>query len=68
MKNGVDMKREIAASAATTAPAVVSDVWLWLQNHDAAWWVSILTVIWILSQLYWGWAKFFRGSGNEQLR
>lgn len=55
------MKKEITVAAAQTVPAVLGDAWLWITNHELAWFVSALTIVYILSQLYWGWVKFIRG-------
>lgn len=52
-KNG-----EMAWGVIKTMPGLVSTMWLWLSNHDGAWWVSVLTVVYIVSQLIWGWSKF----------
>jgi hypothetical protein len=54
------MKKEVVTAAAQTTPAIVGDIWLWLANHELAWFVSALTIVWILSQLYWGWRKFLK--------
>lgn len=54
------MRKEIATAAAQTGPAIISDVWLWLMNHELAWFVSALTIVWIISQLYWGWRKYLK--------
>ncbi|GEM_PF-5810032 len=54
------MKKEVVTAAAQTSPAVLGDVWLWITNHELAWFVSLLTIIYILSQLFWGWAKYLR--------
>ncbi|NPT50715.1 hypothetical protein GNZ10_13505 [Ralstonia sp. 3N] len=54
------MRKEIATAVAQTGPVVISDVWLWLINHELAWFVSALTIVWILSQLYWGWRKYLK--------
>ena len=54
------MKKEITVAAAQTVPAVFGDVWLWITNHELAWFVSLLTIVYILSQLFWGWAKYLR--------
>ncbi len=52
---------EAAWAVIKTSPAVLSTLWLWLSNHDGAWWVSKLTVLYIVSQLIWGWSKFLKG-------
>lgn len=55
------MKKEILTGAAQATPAVLGDLWLWLTNHELAWFVSALTIVYILSQLFWGWMKYLRG-------
>lgn len=59
------MKKEIMTGAAQTTPAVVVDVWLWITNHELTWFVSALTILYILSQLFWGWAKYLRRGREE---
>lgn len=55
------MKKEFAVAAVQTSPAVIGDIWLWITNHELAWFVSLLTILYICSQLFWGWSKFWRG-------
>ena len=45
---------------ATSASGIASSCWLWLTDPNAAHIVTLLTVILILSQLIWGWRKFFK--------
>jgi hypothetical protein len=52
------MKNQIASASIQTAPPIASTLWLWVVNHDAAWWVSMFTVAYLVSQLVWGWARF----------
>lgn len=59
------MKKEILTGAVQTTPAVIGDVWLWITNHELAWFASALTILYILSQLFWGWSKYFRNRGEE---
>jgi hypothetical protein len=57
------MHKEIiatATNAATSAAGVTSSWWLWLIDPNSAHVVTVLTVILILSQLIWGWRKFFK--------
>lgn len=67
------MDRETIASAvkaASTPTGGICTFWLWLSGHDAAWYIAILTGLLLVSQLFWGWSKWFdgaRGAGNEQL-
>ncbi|MDR7006094.1 hypothetical protein J2W46_002998 [Paraburkholderia strydomiana] len=55
-------KETIAASAngATSLAGIGSSWWLWLTDPNSAHVVSVLTMILILSQLVWGWRKFFK--------
>ncbi|MEK6357500.1 MAG: hypothetical protein V4796_32425 [Burkholderia cenocepacia] len=48
-------------ATAQSAPPITSSIVLWFFNHDAAWWVSVLTAVYVISQLFWGWRKFFKG-------
>ncbi|MDR5756510.1 hypothetical protein [Caballeronia sp. LZ035] len=41
------MKNDMAASAATTAPAMGWNFWLWLSDHDINWWVAVATLAYI---------------------
>ncbi|NIE67481.1 hypothetical protein F3J17_26790 [Burkholderia sp. Ax-1719] len=50
---------EIVWGGVKASPGVMATLWLRLVNHDAAWWVSMLTMAYIVSQLIWGWSKFF---------
>lgn len=54
------MKRELVSAAGQTVPAIACDIWLWLANHELAWFVSLLTIIYICSQLWWGWRKYLK--------
>jgi hypothetical protein len=58
------MNRETMASAvmaASTPTGAGCSLWLWLSGHDAAWYIAILTGVLLASQLFWGWARWFRG-------
>jgi hypothetical protein len=48
-----------ATNGATSAAGIASSWWLWLVDPHSAHVVTVLTVALILSQLVWGWAKFF---------
>jgi hypothetical protein len=50
----------IAASGATSGVGVVSSWWLWLTDPNSAHVVTAMTLILIVSQLIWGWRKFFK--------
>ncbi|WP_241300742.1 hypothetical protein [Burkholderia cenocepacia] len=47
------MKNDLAVSAAKAAPAVGSNFWLWLTNHDINWWVAVATIAYIGLQAYY---------------
>jgi uncharacterized membrane protein len=51
----------IWATIGKNLPPIVGNWWLWLANHELAWWVSLGTLLYIASQLFWGWMKYFRG-------
>lgn len=55
-------KEAIAASAngVTSAAGITSSWWLWLTDPNSAHVITVLTGILILSQLIWGWRKFFK--------
>jgi hypothetical protein len=59
------MHKEII-SAATNGASSVGGVgvswWLWLVDPNSAHIVTVLTVMLIISQLIWGWRKFFGGA------
>jgi hypothetical protein len=62
-KTGESMNQTTIAKAtnAASGPAgILSSFWLWVSGHDAAWWIAILTAMLLASQLYWGWARWFR--------
>ena len=50
---GESMKSDLATSAAKVAPAVGSNFWLWLTNHDINWWVAVATIAYIGLQAYY---------------
>lgn len=57
------MHKEVITSAASgtaSAVGVASSWWLWLIDQNAAHIVSALTIALIISQLFWGWRKYFR--------
>ncbi|MGG1943189.1 hypothetical protein AB1286_33145 [Trinickia sp. NRRL B-1857] len=60
-------KEMVAAATNGTASAVgvTSSWWLWLIDPNSAHIVTLLTVILILSQLVWGWRKFFSEARND---
>jgi hypothetical protein len=61
------MHKEVVAAAtngAASAAGVTSSWWLWLIDPSMAHIVTVLTVILILSQLVWGWRKFFSEARN----
>lgn len=45
---------------------IAGNWWLWLVNHELAWWVSLVTIVYVASQLFWGWAKYF-GKGRADV-
>lgn len=47
-------------NGAASVAGVASSWWLWLIDPNSAHIVTVLTVILILSQLVWGWRKFFK--------
>ncbi|MFM0020918.1 hypothetical protein [Paraburkholderia azotifigens] len=49
-----------SANGATSLAGITSSWWLWLTDPNAAHIVTVLTVILLLSQLVWGWRKFFK--------
>jgi hypothetical protein len=49
------------ANGATSATGIASSWWLWLVDPNSAHIVTVLTVLLILSQLVWGWSKYFAG-------
>lgn len=53
-----------AASGGTTLLGTVNSWWLWLTDPNSAHIVTALTVLLIISQLIWGWKKFFRGEAS----
>ncbi|MFM0300021.1 hypothetical protein PQQ99_07825 [Paraburkholderia sediminicola] len=58
------MHKEMIAtttSGVTSATGVASSWWLWLVDPNSAHVVTMLTVLLIVSQLIWGWAKFLKG-------
>lgn len=62
-KNGESMHKEIVAAGmngATSTASVISSWWLWLIGANSAHLVTVLTIVLILSQLVWGWRKFFK--------
>jgi hypothetical protein len=55
------------ATIGKNLPPIMGNWWLWLANHELAWWVSLFTVIYIISQLFWGWSKYLRkGDANVE--
>lgn len=62
--NGVrHVNKEIAASAisaGTSVAGIANSWWLWLTNSNAAHVVTMLTILLIVSQLIWGWRRFFK--------
>ncbi|MDN7558233.1 hypothetical protein [Burkholderia orbicola] len=50
-----------ATSGAASGVGITNSVWLWLTADPAAHTITILTVLLIASQLFWGWRKFFKG-------
>lgn len=56
------MHKEIstATSGVTSLTGVVSSWWLWLIDPNSAHIVTLLTGALIVSQLIWGWRRFFR--------
>lgn len=62
---GSPMKKEIIVAIAQTVPAVLGDAWMWVTKHELAWFGTALTIVYILSQLFWGWAKFLRRGQQE---
>lgn len=59
----------IWATIGKNIPPIAGNWWLWLSNHELAWWVSLFTMVYIASQLFWGWVKYFKRGGvsDEQL-
>lgn len=49
-----------AASGATSGVGVLSSWWLWITEPNYAHVITALTMILIISQLIWGWRKFFK--------
>lgn len=58
------MKNEIVMKS---APPILADLWLWLSNHELTWFVSGLTILYIVSQLIWGWTKYFKRGDDGKL-
>lgn len=57
------MHREIigaSTNGATSLAGITSSWWLWLTDPNSAHFVTILTAVLIVSQLIWGWRKFFK--------
>lgn len=57
------MHKEIVSTTtnvATSAGGIASSWWLWLIDANSAHFVTFLTVLLIVSQLIWGWRKFWR--------
>lgn len=65
-KTGCDgeiMHKEIIAAgtnSAASAVGITSSWWLWLSDPNSAHIVTVLTAALIISQLIWGWRKFFK--------
>lgn len=57
-------KEMVSAATNLTASTggIASSWWLWLIDPNSAHIVTILTILLILSQLVWGWRKFFKDS------
>ncbi|WP_205169117.1 hypothetical protein [Burkholderia sp. LMG 13014] len=47
------MKSDLAASVAKALPAVGSNFWLWLTNHDINWYVALATLCYVGLQAYY---------------
>lgn len=60
---GGSMKSEVVASAAKAAPAVGSNFWLWLTNHDINWYVALATLVYIGLQAYY----LIKNKGKREL-
>lgn len=63
MTRGQLMHKELVSvttNAAASTGGVASSWWLWLIDPNSAHVITVLTAILILSQLIWGWRRFFR--------
>ncbi|CAG4900881.1 hypothetical protein [Paraburkholderia saeva] len=61
------MHKEIVGAStngAISATGIGSSWWLWVTDPNSAHIVTILTVALIISQLIWGWRKFFKEKRN----
>lgn len=47
------MGKDLAVSAGKSAPAVGSNFWLWVSDHDVNWWVAVATFVYIGVQIYY---------------
>ena len=65
---GKSMNDTVWATIGKNLPPIVGNWWLWLENRELAWWVSMLTILYIISQLFWGWSKYLRrGNADVEL-